>query len=157
MRFKKWPQSVLWVVNFLKFWSKWLHFTCNTLSSSRRKKMYFQLQNEKFWLNVQDTYLAAFIQKNYFLFHLSKYHAILSDPYWNAFGSLENSILLFSRMKQMWSFEDVIMMIYLQNYLMSNWGNKILQYFKTYKSSSKAASLCGDRGFYCFTSIKDNA
>ena len=27
----------------------------------KKKNIYFQLQNEKFWLNVQDTYLAAFI------------------------------------------------------------------------------------------------
>ena len=40
---------------------------------------------------------------------------------------------------------------------MSNWGNKILQYFKTYKSSSKAASLCGERGSYYVTSVKNNA
>lgn len=57
------------------------HLQYVTLFQTKKKNIYFQLQNEKFWLNVQDTYLAAFIQKNYFLFHLSKYHAILSDPY----------------------------------------------------------------------------
>ena len=36
-------------------------------------------------------------------------------------------------------------------------GNKILQYFKPYKSHCKAASLCGKRGSYCLTSIIDNA
>ena len=54
----------------------------------KKKNIYFQLQNEKFWLNVQDTYLAAFIQKKYFLFHLPKYYATLFDLYWKTFAKV---------------------------------------------------------------------